>query len=118
MAAVFLAQDLHLTCKVAVKVMLPGLAYTERMWDRFLYFVMKYIQKGNAVVMDFGIARTLDTPIELQIAHMQELPRNIREPRPDLSLGLGASTLAVQHAGRSRGRHPPSTAHRSPATAR
>src|SRR6185369_12555802 len=62
--------DLHLNRKVAVKVMLPGLLYSERMWerflaeartaakldhpniiyihsvkdkDRFLYFVMKYV---------------------------------------------------------------------------
>jgi serine/threonine protein kinase len=226
MAAVFLAQDLHLNRKVAVKVMLPGLAYTERMWDRFLaeartaakldhsnivyihsvkekerflYFVMKYIdgrslddilaehkplpipvaqtilvdvakaldyahregvvhrdikpanimidQKGNAVVMDFGIARSLDTqhftqtgatigtpaymspeqchgsdtsassdqyslgvlayemltgtppfigsPIELQIAHMQEMPRGIRELRPDLSLELSGAVMRM-----------------------
>jgi serine/threonine protein kinase len=226
MAAVFLAQDLHLNRKVAVKVMLPGLAYTERMWDRFLaeartaakldhpnivyihsvkekerflYFVMKYIdgralddilaehkplpipvaqtilvdvargldyahresvvhrdikpanimidQKGNAVVMDFGIARSIDTqhftqtgatigtpaymspeqchgsdtsassdqyslgvlayemltgtppfvgsPIELQIAHMQEIPRNIRDLRPDLSLELSGAIMRM-----------------------
>ncbi len=70
MAAVFLAHDLHLNRKVAIKVMLPGLAYGERMWerflaeartaakldhpniiyihsvrekDRFIYFVMKYV---------------------------------------------------------------------------
>ncbi len=226
MAAVFLAQDLHLNRKVAVKVMLPGLAYTERMWDRFLaeartaakldhpnivyihsvkekdrflYFVMKYIdgrslediltehkplpipvaqtilvdvargldyahregvvhrdikpanimidQKGNAVVMDFGIARSIDTqhftqtgatigtpaymspeqchgsettapsdqyslgvlayemlagtppftgsPIELQIAHMQEPPRPIRDLRPDLSLELSGAIMRM-----------------------
>jgi serine/threonine protein kinase len=226
MAAVFLAQDLHLNRNVAVKVMLPGLAYTERMWDRFLaeartaakldhpnivyihsvkekdrflYFVMKYIdgralddilaehkplpipvaqtilvdvakaldyahregvvhrdikpanimvdQKGNAVVMDFGIARSIDTqhftqtgatigtpaymspeqchgsdtsassdqyslgvlayemltgtppftgsPIELQIAHMQEIPRNIRDLRPDLSLELSGAVMRM-----------------------
>ena len=226
MAAVFLAQDLHLNRKVAVKVMLPGLAYTERMWDRFLaeartaakldhpnivyihsvkekerflYFVMKYIdgralddilaehkplpipvaqtilvdvargldyahregvvhrdikpanimidQKGNAVVMDFGIARSADTqhftqtgatigtpaymspeqchgsdtsassdqyslgvlayemltgtppfvgsPIELQIAHMQEIPRNIRDLRADLSLELSGAIMRM-----------------------
>ena len=226
MAAVFLAQDLHLNRKVAVKVMLPGLAYTERMWDRFLaeartaakldhpnivyihsvkekerflYFVMKYIdgralddilaehkplpiavaqtilvdvargldyahregvvhrdikpanimidQKGNAVVMDFGIARSVDTqhftqtgatigtpaymspeqchgsdtsaasdqyslgvlayemltgtppftgsPIELQVAHMQEIPRNIRDLRPELSLELSGAVMRM-----------------------
>src|SRR5581483_4786715 len=70
MAAVFLAHDLHLNRKVAIKVMLPGMVYGERMWerflaeartaarldhpniiyihsvrdkDRFLYFVMKYV---------------------------------------------------------------------------
>jgi len=70
MAAVFLAHDLHLNRKVAIKVMLPGLLYSERMWerflaeartaakldhpniiyihsvkekDRFMYFVMKYV---------------------------------------------------------------------------
>ncbi|MDQ8164627.1 MAG: protein kinase [Gemmatimonadota bacterium] len=70
MAAVFLAHDLHLNRKVAIKVMLPGLVYSERMWerflaeartaakldhpniiyihsvkekDRFMYFVMKYV---------------------------------------------------------------------------
>ena len=36
MAAVFLAHDLQLNRRVAIKVMLPGLAYGERMWDRFL----------------------------------------------------------------------------------
>ncbi len=70
MAAVFLAHDLHLNRKVAIKVMLPDLVDGARMWDRFvieartaakldhpnivyvhsvkeragfLYFVMKYI---------------------------------------------------------------------------
>ena len=36
MAAVFLAHDLQLNRRVAIKVMLPGLTYGERMWDRFL----------------------------------------------------------------------------------
>lgn len=140
MAIVFLAHDFRLNRKVAVKVMLPGLLYTERGWERFLaeartaakldhpnvsyihsvkdkdrffYFVMKYVdgrplddilsrsgplpipvaqsilvqvargleyahregvvhrdikpanimidKKGNAIVMDFGIARVEDT---------------------------------------------------------
>ena len=226
MAAVFLAHDLHLNRKVAIKVMLPGLAYSERMWDRFLaeartaarldhahivyvhsvkdhdrflYFVMKYIDgravddliaqhhafpipvaqtllvevaraldyahregvvhrdikpanimidhKGNAFVMDFGIARAHDSehytqtgatigtpaymspeqchahettaasdqyslgvvayelftgvppftgsPIELQVAHMQELPRPIRDLRPDLSLELSGAVMRM-----------------------
>lgn len=215
MAAVFLAHDLHLNRKVAIKVMLPGMVYGERMWerflaeartaarldhpniiyihsvrdkDRFLYFVMKYVDgrplddilsrsgplplpvaqtilvevaraldyahregvvhrdikpanimidhKGNAIVMDFGIARAHDSahftqtgatigtpaymspeqchghevtaasdqyslgivayemltgkppfsgsPIELQLAHIQESPRPVRELRPDI----------------------------------
>jgi len=140
MAIVFLAHDIRLNRKVAVKVMLPGLLYSERGWERFLaeartaakldhpnvsyihsvqdkdrffYFVMKYVdgrplddilsrsgplpipvaqsilvqvargleyahregvvhrdikpanimidKKGNAIVMDFGIARVEDT---------------------------------------------------------
>jgi serine/threonine-protein kinase len=36
MAAVYLAHDLALGRKVAIKVMLPGLLYTERMAERFL----------------------------------------------------------------------------------
>jgi serine/threonine-protein kinase len=226
MAAVFLAQDLALNRKVAIKVMLPGLTYSERMWDRFLaeartaakldhpnivyihsvkekdrflYFVMKYIdgrtldelsqrhkplpipvvqtvlaevargldyahregvvhrdikppnimvdQKGTAIVMDFGIARAPDsqhftqtgatigtpaymspeqchgidttsasdqyslgvlayelfagrppfsgTPIELQIAHMQDLPQPLRELRPELSLELSGAVMRM-----------------------
>ena len=226
MAAVFLAHDLHLNRKVAIKVMLPGLAYSERMWDRFLaeartaarldhahivyvhsvkdhdrflYFVMKYIDgravddliaqhhafpipvaqtllvevtraldyahregvvhrdikpanimvdhKGTAFVMDFGIARAHDSehytqtgatigtpaymspeqcharettpasdqyslgvvayelfagvapftgsPIELQVAHMQELPRPLRDLRPDLSLELSGAVMRM-----------------------
>ena len=226
MAAVFLAHDLHLNRKVAIKVMLPGLAYSERMWDRFLaeartaarldhahivyvhsvkdhdrflYFVMKYIDgravddlinqhkafpipvaqtllvevaraldyahregvvhrdikpanimidhKGSAFVMDFGIARAHDSehytqtgatigtpaymspeqcharettaasdqyslgvvayelfagvppftgsPIELQVAHMQELPRPVRDLRPDLSLELSGAVMRM-----------------------
>jgi eukaryotic-like serine/threonine-protein kinase len=228
MAAVFLAHDLQLNRRVAIKVMLPGLTYGERMWDRFLaeartaakldhphivyihsvkekdrflYFVMKHIdgrslddllsqqdafpvhaaqrvlaevagaldyahregvihrdvkpanimvdQKGSSIVMDFGIARATDTqhftqtgatigtpaymspeqchgsetsaasdqyslgilayelltgtppftgtPIELQIAHMQDAPVPIRERRSDLSLELsGAVTRMLQ----------------------
>jgi serine/threonine-protein kinase len=226
MAAVFLAHDLHLNRKVAVKVMLPGLVYGERMWDRFLaeartaakldhpnivyihsvkekdrflFFVMKYIdgrplddllaqhkpipipvaqtilvevaraldyahhegvvhrdikpanimidQKGAAIVMDFGIARAVDsqhftqtgatigtpaymspeqchgddttaasdqyslgilayemfggtppfkgTPIELQVAHMQNVPAPLRDLRPDLSLELSGAVMRM-----------------------
>ena len=226
MAAVFLAYDLHLNRKVAVKVMLPGLVYGERMWDRFLaeartaakldhpnivyihsvkekdrflFFVMKHIdgrslddllhqhkplpipvaqmilvevaraldyahregvvhrdikpanimidQKGAAIVMDFGIARAVDTqhftqtgatigtpaymspeqchgdettaasdqyslgilayemfggtppfkgtPIELQMAHMQDVPAPLRELRPDLSLELSGAVMRM-----------------------
>ena len=215
MAAVFLAHDLHLNRKVAIKVMLPGLLYSERMWerflaeartaakldhpniiyihsvkekDRFLYFVMKYVDgramddilarggalplpvaqallveiaraldyahregivhrdikpanimidnKGNSIVMDFGIARVQDSahftqtgatigtpaymspeqchghdvtpasdqyslgivayemfagkqpfigsPIELQLAHIQDTPRPVRDLRPEM----------------------------------
>ncbi len=215
MAAVFLAHDLHLNRKVAIKVMLPGLVYGERMWerflaeartaakldhpniiyihsvkekDRFLYFVMKYVDgraldellartgplplplaqallveisraldyahregivhrdikpanimidnKGSSIVMDFGIARVTDgahftqtgatigtpaymspeqchghdvtpasdqyslgivayemltgrqpfvgSPIELQLAHIQDTPRPVRELRPEV----------------------------------
>ena len=36
MAAVLLAHDLQLNRKVAIKVMLPGLVYGASMWDRFL----------------------------------------------------------------------------------
>jgi serine/threonine protein kinase len=209
-----------------VKVMLPGLVYGERMWDRFLaeartaakldhpnivyihsvkekdrflFFVMKYIdgrslddilarhrplpipvaqtilvevaraldyahregvvhrdikpanimidQKGAAIVMDFGIARAVDTqhftqtgatigtpaymspeqchgddttaasdqyslgilayemlggtppfkgtPIELQIAHMQDVPVPLRDLRPDLSLELSGAVMRM-----------------------
>jgi serine/threonine-protein kinase len=226
MAAVFLAQDLALNRKVAIKVMLPGLTYSERMWDRFLaeartaakldhpnivyihsvkekdrflYFVMKYIdgrtldelgqrhtplpipvvqtilaevargldyahregvvhrdikppnimidQKGTAIVMDFGIARAPDSqhftqtgatigtpaymspeqchgtdttaasdqyslgvlayelfagrppfagsPIELQMAHMQDPPTPLRDLRPDLSLELSGAVMRM-----------------------
>ncbi len=226
MAAVFLAHDLHLNRKVAIKVMLPGLSYGERMWDRFLaeartaakldhphivyihsvkekdrflYFVMKHIdgrslddllsqhqafpvaiaqliltevargldyahregvihrdikpanimvdQKGSSIVMDFGIARAADTqhftqtgatigtpaymspeqchgsetsaasdqyslgilayelltgappfvgtPIELQIAHMQDTPIPIRDRRSDLSLELSGAVMRM-----------------------
>ena len=226
MAAVFLAHDLHLNRKVAIKVMLPGLSYGERMWDRFLaeartaakldhphivyihsvkekdrflYFVMKHIdgrslddllsqhkafpvpvaqlilaevargldyahregvihrdikpanimvdQKGASIVMDFGIARAADTqhftqtgatigtpaymspeqchgyetsaasdqyslgilayelltgmppftgtPIELQIAHMQDTPIPIRDRRSDLSLELSGAVMRM-----------------------
>jgi serine/threonine-protein kinase len=226
MAAVFLAHDLQLNRRVAIKVMLPGLTYGERMWDRFLaeartaaqldhpnivyihsvkekdrflYFVMKYIdgrslddllsqhqafpipvaqtilaevahaldyahregvihrdikpanimvdQKGNCIVMDFGIARAADTqhftqtgatigtpaymspeqchgsetsaasdqyslgilayelltgtppfvgtPIELQIAHMQDTPVPIRDRRSELSLELSGAVMRM-----------------------
>lgn len=226
MAAVFLAHDLQLNRKVAIKVMLPGLSYGERMWDRFLaeartaakldhphivyihsvkekdrflYFVMKHIdgrslddllsqhkafpvavaqtiltevargldyahregvihrdikpanimvdQKGQSIVMDFGIARAADsqhftqtgatigtpaymspeqchgyetsassdqyslgilayelltgappftgTPIELQIAHMQDTPIPIRDRRSDLSLELSGAVMRM-----------------------
>lgn len=224
MAAVFLAHDLHLNRKVAIKVMLPGLVYSERMWerflaeartaakldhpniiyihsvkekDRFLYFVMKYVdgrplddllnrpepmpiaasqvilvemaraldyahregsvhrdikpanimldQKGNAIVMDFGIARVQDSahftqtgatigtpaymspeqchghnvtaasdqyslgivayemltgkppfsgsPIELQLAHIQDKPKPIREIRKDVPRELADAVM-------------------------
>ena len=226
MAAVFLAHDLQLNRRVAIKVMLPGLTYGERMWDRFLaeartaaqldhpnivyihsvkekdrflFFVMKYIdgrslddllsqhkafpipvaqtilaevaraldyahregvihrdikpanimvdQKGNCIVMDFGIARAADTqhftqtgatigtpaymspeqchgsetsaasdqyslgilayelltgsppfvgtPIELQIAHMQDTPVPIRDRRSELSLELSGAVMRM-----------------------
>jgi serine/threonine-protein kinase len=226
MAAVFLAHDLQLNRRVAIKVMLPGLAYGERMWDRFLaeartaaqldhphivyihsvkekdrflYFVMKHIdgralddliaqhkalpipvaqtilgevaraldyahregvihrdikpanimvdQKGSSIVMDFGIARAPDTqhftqtgatigtpaymspeqchgaetsaasdqyslgilayelltgappfigtPIELQIAHMQDTPIPIRDRRSELSLELSGAVMRM-----------------------
>src|SRR5579862_420061 len=226
MAAVFLAHDLQLNRKVAIKVMLPGLVYGERMWDRFLseartaakldhpnivyihsvkekdrflFFVMKYVdgrslddllaqhrplpipvaqtilvevargldyahregvvhrdikpanimidQKGSAIVMDFGIARGVDTqhftqtgatigtpaymspeqchgdettatsdqyslgvlayemfagappfkgtPIELQVAHMQDAPAPLRDLRPDLSLELSGAIMKM-----------------------
>ncbi len=226
MAAVFLAHDLQLNRRVAIKVMLPGLAYGERMWDRFLaeartaakldhphivyihsvkerdrflYFVMKHIdgrslddllsqhkafpvpvaqtilaevargldyahregvihrdikpanimvdQKGQSIVMDFGIARAAETehftqtgatigtpaymspeqchgaetsaasdqyslgilayelltgmppftgtPIELQIAHMQDTPVPIRDRRSDLSLELSGAVMRM-----------------------
>jgi serine/threonine protein kinase len=226
MAAVLLAHDLQLNRKVAIKVMLPGLVYGASMWDRFLseartaakldhpniiyihsvkekdrflYFVMKYIdgrslddilaqperlpvpvaqtilvevaraldyahhegvvhrdikpanimidQKGNAIVMDFGIARATDekrftqtgatigtpaymspeqcrgnettaasdqyslgilayemlagsppfagTPIELQIAHMQDAPRSLRDIRPEISLELSGAVMRM-----------------------
>ena len=140
MAIVYLAHDFRLNRKVAIKVMFPGLLYTERGWERFLaeartaakldhpnvsyvhsvrdkdrffYFIMKYVdgrplddilsrsgalpiavaqsilvqvargleyahregivhrdikpanimidKKGNAIVMDFGIARVEDS---------------------------------------------------------
>lgn len=226
MAAVFLAQDLQLNRKVAIKVMLPGLVFGPSMWERFLaeartaakldhpniiyihsvrekehflYFVMKYVdgrslddillhsetlpvavaqtilvevaraleyahregvvhrdvkpanimidQKGNSIVMDFGIARAADdrrvtqsgatvgtpaymspeqcrgntttaasdqyslgalayellagvppfsgTPIELQIAHMQDAPRPLRDLRPELSLELSGAVMRM-----------------------
>lgn len=226
MAAVFLAHDLQLNRKVAIKMMLPGLSYGERMWDRFLaeartaakldhphivyihsvkekdrilYFVMKHIdgrslddllsqhkafpvpvaqlilaevargldyahregvihrdikpanimvdQKGQSIVMDFGIARAAETehftqtgatigtpaymspeqchgsetsaasdqyslgilayelltglppftgtPIELQIAHMQDTPVPIRDRRSDLSLELSGAVMRM-----------------------
>ena len=226
MAAVLLAHDLQLNRKVAIKVMLPGLVYGASMWerflseartaakldhpniiyihsvkekDRFLYFVMKYIdgrtlddilaqgsalpvpvaqtilgevsraldyahnegvvhrdikpanimidQKGNSIVMDFGIARATDekrftqtgatigtpaymspeqcrgnettaasdqyslgvlgyemltgappfvgTPIELQIAHMQDAPKSLRDVRPELSLELSGAIMRM-----------------------
>ena len=226
MAAVFLAHDLHLNRKVAIKVMLPGLVFGERMWDRFLaeartaakldhpniiyihsvkekdrfvFFVMKYVdgralddllaqqrplpipvaqmvlvevaraldyahregvvhrdikpanimidQKGNSIVMDFGIARAPDTqhftqtgatigtpaymspeqchglettaasdqyslgilayellsgaapfkgtPIELQIAHMQDTPKPLRDLRPELSPELSSAVMRM-----------------------
>lgn len=224
MAAVFLAHDLHLNRKVAIKVMLPGLAYGERMWerffaeartaakldhpniiyihsvrerDRFIYFVMKYVDgrplddilsrsgplplpvaqailvevaraldyahregvvhrdikpanimidsKGNAIVMDFGIARVQDaehftqtgstigtpaymspeqchgqqataasdqyslgvvayemlsgsqpfsgSPIELQLAHIQETPKPLSTLRPDVPAELASAVM-------------------------
>jgi serine/threonine protein kinase len=226
MAAVFLAHDLHLNRKVAIKVMLPGLVYGERMWDRFLaeartaakldhpnivyihsvkekdrflYFVMKYIdgralddilvqnpplpipvaqtilvevakafdyahhegvvhrdikpanimidQKGAAIVMDFGIARAADSqhftqtgatigtpaymspeqchgsdttatsdqyslgilayemlggvtpfvgsPIELQVSHLQDIPKPLKDLRPDLPLGIADAVMRM-----------------------
>lgn len=226
MAAVFLAQDLQLNRKVAIKVMLPGLVFGPSMWERFLaeartaakldhpniiyihsvrekehflYFVMKYVDgrslddillhsetlpvpvaqtilvevaraleyahregvvhrdvkpanimidhKGNAIVMDFGIARAADDrrvtqsgatigtpaymspeqcrgntttaasdqyslgalayellagvppfsgiPIELQIAHMQDAPRPLRDLRPELSLELSGAVMRM-----------------------
>jgi serine/threonine-protein kinase len=226
MAAVFLAHDLHLNRKVAIKVMHPGLVYGERMWDRFLaeartaakldhpnivyihsvkekdrflYFVMKYIdgrslddllshnpplpvpvaqtilidvarafdyahhegvvhrdikpanimidQKGAAIVMDFGIARVADSqhftqtgatigtpaymspeqchgsettaasdqyslgilayeilsgvtpfvgsPIELQVAHLQDIPRPLRDLRPDIPPNLADAVMRM-----------------------
>ena len=226
MAAVFLAHDLQLNRRVAIKVMLPGLTYGERMWDRFLaeartaakldhphivyihsvkekdrflYFVMKHIdgrslddmlsehkafpipvaqlilaevargldyahregvihrdikpanimvdQKGSAIVMDFGIARATETehftqtgatigtpaymspeqchgaetsaasdqyslgilayelltgappftgtPIELQMAHMQDTPIPIRDRRSELSLELSGAVTRM-----------------------
>ncbi|MGH7653416.1 MAG: protein kinase domain-containing protein, partial [Gemmatimonadaceae bacterium] len=226
MAMVFLAHDLQLNRRVAIKVMLPGLTYGERMWDRFLaeartaaqldhphivyihsvkekdrflYFVMKHIdgrplddvlsehkalpvpvaqtilaevagaldyahregvihrdvkpanimvdQKGSSIVMDFGIARATDTkrftqtgatigtpaymspeqchgsetsaasdqyslgvlayelltglppfvgtPIELQIAHMQDTPVPIRDRRSELSEELSDAVMRM-----------------------
>jgi serine/threonine protein kinase len=225
MAAVFLAHDLHLNRKVAIKVMLPGLLYSERMWerflaeartaakldhpniiyihsvkekDRFMYFVMKYVDgrplddlltrgllplhvaqailvevargldyahregivhrdikpanimidhKGSAIVMDFGIARVQDSahytqtgatigtpaymspeqchgydvtaasdqyslgvvayemfagkppfmgsPIELQLAHIQDKPTPIHEARPDLPRELADTVMRM-----------------------
>jgi serine/threonine protein kinase len=226
MAAVFLAHDLHLNRKVAIKVMLPGLVYSERMWerflqeartaakldhpniiyihsvkekDRFLYFVMKYVDgramddimqragqmdlkvaqtiltevcraldyahregivhrdikpanimidnKGNSIVMDFGIARVQDSahftqtgatigtpaymspeqchghdvtassdqyslgivayemltgsqpftgsPIELQLAHIQEVPTPIGELRKDLPPDMANAVMRM-----------------------
>jgi serine/threonine protein kinase len=226
MAAVFLAHDLHLNRKVAIKVMLPGLVYSERMWerflqeartaakldhpniiyihsvkekDRFLYFVMKYVDgrpmddllsragpmplsmaqsilvevaraldyahregivhrdikpanimidnKGNSIVMDFGIARVQDSahftqtgatigtpaymspeqchghdvtsasdqyslgivayemlcgsqpfkgsPIELQLAHIQETPTHLGELRKDIPADLANAVMRM-----------------------
>ncbi len=226
MAAVFLAHDLQLNRRVAIKVMLPGLTYGEHMWDRFLaeartaaqldhphivyihsvkekdrflYFVMKHIdgrplddllsehkalpipvaqtiltevagaldyahhegvihrdvkpanimvdQRGSSIVMDFGIARATDarrftqtgatigtpaymspeqchgletsassdqysvgvlayelltglppftgTPIELQIAHMQDTPVPILDRRSELSPELAAAVMRM-----------------------
>jgi serine/threonine-protein kinase len=226
MAAVFLAHDLQLNRRVAIKVMLPGLTYGEHMWDRFLaeartaaqldhphivyihsvkekdrflYFVMKHIdgrplddllsehkalpipvaqtiltevagaldyahregvihrdikpanimvdQRGSSIVMDFGIARATDarrftqtgatigtpaymspeqchgletsaasdqysvgvlayelltglppftgTPIELQIAHMQDTPIPILDRRSELSPELANAVMRM-----------------------
>jgi serine/threonine protein kinase len=226
MAAVFLAHDLQLNRRVAIKVMLPGLTYGEHMWDRFLaeartaaqldhphivyihsvkekdrflYFVMKHIdgrplddlltehkalpvpvaqtiltevagaldyahregvihrdvkpanimvdQRGSSIVMDFGIARATDarrftqtgatigtpaymspeqchgletsaasdqysvgvlayelltglppftgTPIELQIAHMQDTPIPILDRRSDVSPELADAVMRM-----------------------
>ena len=199
MAAVFLAHDLQLNRRVAIKVMLPGLTYGEHMWDRFLYFVMKHIdgrplddllsehkalpipvaqtiltevagaldyahregvihrdikpanimvdQRGTSIVMDFGIARATDarrftqtgatigtpaymspeqchgletsassdqysvgvlayelltglppftgTPIELQIAHMQDTPVPILDRRSELPPELAAAVMRM-----------------------
>src|SRR5262249_31922685 len=99
MAAVFLAHDLHLNRKVAIKVMLPGLVYSERMWerflaeartaakldhpniiyihsvkekDRFMYFVMKYV---DGRPMDDILLRAGPMPIAMAQTILAEVAR-------------------------------------------
>lgn len=101
MAAVFLAHDLHLNRKVAVKVMLPGLLYSERMWerflaeartaakldhpniiyihsvkdkDRFLYFVMKYV---DGRPLDDLLARPTPMPLNIAQTILVEVARGL-----------------------------------------
>ena len=42
-----------------------------------------------------GVPPFTGSPIELQVAHMQELPRSIRDLRPDLSLELSGAVMRM-----------------------
>ena len=74
MAAVFLAHDLQLNRRVAIKVMLPGLTYGERMWDRFLAEARTAAQLDHPHIVYIHSVKEKDRFIYFVMKHIDGRP--------------------------------------------